>query len=138
VAGVVILDTEAMASLARPGERSASARRAQALLAVAARRHAIVRVPSVVLAELYRDDARDAALDRLLGAGVGVVTTGRRIARVAGGLLGRRGLDSCHLVDAVVVATAARLGGAVVLTGDPDDLRDLAADLPNVEIMALP
>jgi hypothetical protein len=67
-----------------------------------------------------------------------VVTTGRRIARVAGGLLSRRRLDSCHLVDAVVIATASRLGGAVVLTGDPDDLRDLAADHSNVEVVALP
>ena len=133
-----MLDTEAVAALARPSERDVSARRAQAVLTVAARRGALVRVPSIVLAELYRDDARDAAIDRLVATVVGVVTTGRRIARVAGGLLKRHRLDSCHVVDAVVVATAARLGGAVVLTGDPDDLRRLAAGHPNIEIVALP
>jgi predicted nucleic acid-binding protein len=138
VAGVVVLDSEAVASLARPSERTASTRRAQAVLAVAARRGALVRVPSVVLAELYRDDARDGPIDRLLSAGIGVVTTGRRIARVAGGLLRRHRLDSCHLADAVVIATAARLGEAVVLTGDPDDLRRLAAGHPNIEVVALP
>lgn len=136
--GMVVLDNEAVASLARPYERTASARRAQAVLTIAARRHALVRVPSVVLAELYRNDGRDAAIDRLVGPVIGVVTTGRRMARVAGGLLDRHRLDSCHLVDAVVIATAVRLGGAVVLTGDPDDLQRLAADHSNVQVVALP
>ena len=95
-------------------------------------------MPSVVLAELYRNDARDAAIDRLIGDVVGVITTGRRIARTAGGLLSRDRLDSCHLVDAAVIATAIRLGGAVVMTGDPEDLRALAADHPTIEIVPLP
>ena len=138
MAAIVVLDNEAVASLARPDERTASARRAQAVLTVAVRRHALVRVPSAVLAELYRDDRRDAPIDRLVGPVVGVVTTGRRVARVAGGLLDRHQLGSCHLVDAVVVATAVRLGGAVVLTGDPGDLQLLAADHPNVQMVALP
>ncbi len=60
-----------------------------------------------------------------------------RIARLAGALLGRRRLDSRHAVDATVVATAARLGGAVVLTADPADLRALAAGHANVAISAL-
>lgn len=137
MAAVVVLDAEAVEALAHPRERAAAARRAQAVLTVAARRRALVRVPSVVLAEVYRDDARDAAIDRLIGPLVGVITTGRRVARVAGGLLGRDRLDSCHLVDAAVVATAIRLGGAVIMTGDPDDLRSLAADHPNVEVVAL-
>lgn len=138
MAAVVVLDAEAVEALARPRERTAAALRAQAVLTVAARRRALVRVPSVVLAELYRNDARDAAIDRLIGPVVGVITTGRRIARIAGGLLGRDRLDSCHLVDAAVIATAVRLGGAVVMTGDPDDLRLLAIDLPHVEIVGLP
>ena len=41
-------------------------------------------------------------------------------------ILGREGLDSCHIVDAVVIATALRHGGGVVATGDMDDLRRLA------------
>lgn len=138
MAAVVVLDSEAVQALARPSERNAAARRAQAVLTVATRRKALVRVPSVVLAELYRNDARDAAIDRLIGDVVGVITTGRRIARTAGGLLSRERLDSCHLVDAAVIATAIRLGSAVVMTGDPEDLRALAADHPNIEIVPLP
>jgi hypothetical protein len=36
-----------------------------------------------------------------------------------------------------VVATAVRLGGGVIATSDPDDLRALAADHPNVRIWSL-
>lgn len=35
-------------------------------------------------------------------------------------------------VDALVVATAVRLGGGIVLTHDPIDLTRLAAQHPNV------
>lgn len=138
MAAVVVLDSEALEALARPGERNAAARRAQAVLTIAARRRALVRVPSVVLGEVYRNDGRDAAIDRLIGPVVGVITTGRAVARVAGGLLSRHRLDSCHLVDAAVVSTAVRLGGALILTGDPDDLRRLASGHPNIEVVALP
>ncbi len=62
------------------------------------------------------------------------MTTGRAMARVAARLLARDGLDSCHVVDALVVAAAVRFGGGVVLTGDPDDLRSLARDFPNVSV----
>ena len=37
-------------------------------------------------------------------------------------------------VDALVVATAIRLGGGVILTHDPTDLQLLAADHLNVRI----
>ena len=39
-------------------------------------------------------------------------------------------LDSCHAVDALVVATAASSGDAVILAGDPNDLKSLAAADP--------
>ncbi len=37
-------------------------------------------------------------------------------------------------IDALVVATAIRLGGGLILTHDPDDLSALAAGHPNVRI----
>jgi len=52
-------------------------------------------------------------------------------------MLGKRRLDSCHAIDALVIATAAILGGAVVATGDLDDLSELAVDHPNVSVVGL-
>jgi hypothetical protein len=36
-----------------------------------------------------------------------------------------------------VVATAVRLGGGIIAAGDPDDLRSLARDHPNVRVEPL-
>jgi predicted nucleic acid-binding protein len=137
VATYVVLDSEALSALAAPRERAAAARRAQAVLTEAARRNALVRIPAAVLTEVYRGSRRDAAVDRVVGRGNRVVPLDHRTARVAGGLLGRDRLDSCHAVDASVVATAIRLGGAIVATGDPDDLRSLARDHRNVVVHPL-
>lgn len=94
-----------------------------------------VRVPSAVLVELYRGPGIDEPVDHVLARRfVRVVTTGVRIARIAGHLLARRGGDSDMAIHALVVATAIRFGGGLVLTHDPDDLGALAADHPNVRI----
>lgn len=135
--GFVVLDAEAVSVLAAPRERAVSARRAQAVLTEAARRNALVRIPSAVLIETYRGSRRDAGIDRIVGHGNRVVTLDYQASRLAGQLLGRDGLDSCHSVDATVVATAIRLGGAVILTGDPQDMRSLARQHPNVAIQPL-
>ena len=66
-----------------------------------------------------------------------VVTTGVRIARIAGHLLGAAGAGSELAIDALVVATAIRLGGGVVVTHDPRDLERLAARHPIVTIAAI-
>jgi len=63
-----------------------------------------------------------------------VITTGRQIARIAGHLLASIGAASDMAVDALVVATARRLGGGLVMTHDPVDMRRLAANSPNVAI----
>ena len=134
---ILVLDSEAVGALAAPRERGVAVRRAQAVLVEASRRNALVRIPAAVLAEVYRGSRRDAGVDRVVDRGNRVVPLDRRTARIAGGLLGRDGLDSCHVVDATVVATAVRLGGAVVVTGDPDDLQALARDHRNVVVQAL-
>ena len=107
------------------------------MLTQAWRRNALVRIPAAVLTEVYRGSRRDAGVDRVVGRGNRVVQLDHRTARIAGRLLGRDALDSCHAVDGLTVATAIRLGGAVVATGDPDDLRALARDHPNVVVQDL-
>ncbi len=136
MAGVLILDAEAVNSLANPRERGVQAKRAQAVLTSAHRRGALIRIPAPVLAETCRTRGRDAAVGRLLRL-VPVVPVDARIARRAGALLGRHGLDSSHAVDAFVIATAIGLGGGLVATGDPDDLRRLADGYANVRVVAL-
>lgn len=137
MASFLVLDSEAVSALAEAQKRGAAARRAQAVLAEAARRNALVRIPSAVLAEVYRGGRRDAAVDRVVGRGNRVAPVGQRIARTAGALLCRDRLDSCHAVDASVIATAVQLGGAVVATGDPDGLKSMARDHRNVVIRSL-
>lgn len=55
----------------------------------------------------------------------------------AGQLLGRIRAGSQLAVDAFLVASADVLGGAIVATSDPDDLRRLAAHTSNVTIADL-
>lgn len=122
----VVLDSEALSRLAHRSS-SDELRNIRAVLQIAVERRWPVRVPSVVLAELYRTAHASTAVDFAMHRyGVRPLTTGQSVARHAGRMLGRDALDSCHLADAVVVATAVRLGGGVVSTGDPDDLRALA------------
>lgn len=97
-----------------------------------------VRVPSAVLVELYRGGGTDEPIDAVLARGFAqIVTTGARTARIAGHVLADAGAGSEMAIDALVVATAIRLGGGVVVTHDPDDLRLLAAGHPNVTVAAI-
>ena len=133
---VLILDAEALSALARPRDAPQRHERVRAAMRSAERRNEPVRVPSAVLVELYRGAGTDEAIDVVLGRGFArVVTTGVRIARIAGHLLAATGRDSEQAIDALVVATAIRLGGGLVLTHDPGDLEILAVDHPNVRIV---
>jgi predicted nucleic acid-binding protein len=134
--GFVVLDAEAVSALAAPKERSAAAKRAQAVLDVVERRGGLARIPAPVLVEVERG-ARAAAVNRVVNA-ARILPTDRKIAEVAGALLHARRLDSCHAVDALVVATAASVAPAVILTVDPDDLVALAAHVDDVTISVLP
>jgi predicted nucleic acid-binding protein len=101
----------------------------------AQRRFEPIRVPSATLLELYRGAGADEAIDLELGRGYArVITTGVRIARLAGHLLASIGAGSEMAVDALVVATAIRLGGGIILTHDPSDLERLASEYSNVRI----
>jgi len=129
-----VLDTRALEVIADRRADPPASRRVRNMLAAAARAGVPVRVPNAVLAEAYRGTAADAEVDHVLGQGVRAVTMGRAMARLAGGLRARDRLDSCHTVDALVVAAAVRLGGGMIATGDPADLRSLARDHRNIRI----
>jgi len=104
----------------------------------AQRRREPVRIPTATLLELYRGAGTDEAIDLELGRGYAkVITTGVRIARIAGHLLASIGAGSDLAVDALVVATAVCLGGGMILTHDPSDLDRLAAGQSNVRIAAV-
>jgi predicted nucleic acid-binding protein len=134
----LILDSEALSALARPRSTPIRHQRVRAAMRSAQRRGEPVRVPSAVLVELYRGSGADEAIDLELNRGYArVVTTGVRIARIAGHLLASIGAGSELAVDALVVGTAIRLGGGLILTHDPGDLERLASMYSNVRITAV-
>jgi len=137
MAGFVVLDSEAVSALANASRSPKAAKRAQAVLTSAARHQALVRTPVAVLAEVYRGHPADAAVNRVLRAAAPAVNTTARIARIAGGLLARYRRSSRDAVDALVVATAVRMGGAIIATHDVKDFRALAVDHPNIKIVGI-
>lgn len=135
---VLVLDSEAVSTLARPRQNPLRHHRVRAAMRSAHQRNAPVRIPSAVLVELYRGHGSDEPIDALLGRGFAqVVTTGARIARIAGHLLADAGAGSELAIDALAVATAVRLGGGIVATHDPGDLRRLAGLHRNVAILEI-
>ena len=128
----LIFDAEAFVALVdkhHPGQRLVR----QALDA-ARRVGADAVAPALVLAELFRGTAREAAVDALLGReAIDISDTDKRLAREVGRILVAAGRGSDHIVDAHVVAVAARTGG-VVLTGDPDDMVALTGTRPDITI----
>lgn len=97
----------------------------------------MIRIPAAVLVEVYRGRKEDAAIDSVVNRIGQVVPTGRSIARIAGKLLTENKLDSSHAIDAIVVATAIRLGGGLIATHDPKDLSRLAQRHANVKILQI-
>jgi len=133
----LVLDSEALNRLTNVRSDEPT-ERLRAALRSAVQRGWVVRVPSLVLAELARTPDRATALQQRMNAfGLTTANVGPKTAKHAGRLLGRDDLNSCYMVDATVVATAVRFGGGVISTGDPDDLTALAADERNVRIQAL-
>lgn len=113
----VTLDTGALVAADRNDRRFwAWWKRATALSVVAT-------VPAAVIAQAWRDGARQANLARVLG-GCSVAVMDDPIARRTGELCGDS--RTRDVVDACVAVVAA-LGGDDVLTSDPDDLAPLLA-----------
>jgi predicted nucleic acid-binding protein len=82
-------------------------------------------VPVVVLAQAWRGGPQH-NLSRLL-RGCRVLPDTEDIGRAAGTACAATATSD--VVDAIVVATAVRLGGALVVTSDPSDLEHLAGSL---------
>ncbi len=99
-----------------------------------------VIVPTVILAELYRGPRYNQLLDACLAREIGILArdTDRGFARLVGGILSGARLGSEHLADAHVIAAAVETGAGLILSGDPDDLRRLAAPYPNIIVEPLP
>jgi hypothetical protein len=88
-------------------------------------------IPTVVVSEAWRGGPRAARLAALLTASV-VEPLHEPLARTAGEALGT--VKRSTVVDAIVMASAARRGDRV-LTTDYDDLSRLAAYFPAVRVL---
>jgi len=101
---------------------------ALALLRACQLSRARITLPATVLAEWWRGEHGS-----LLDVGVQEALT-PQLAFEAGKLLARTG--KANAIDATVVASAAQRRDLIV-TSDPDDLRELADGVPGVDVEAL-
>jgi predicted nucleic acid-binding protein len=121
-----ILDTGALVAFER------SDRRVVAIVARALEHHDALVVPAGVVAQAWRNGARQARLARLLGSPIcEVIVLDDRRARAAGQLCGVAG--TFDVVDASV-AVAARERALRIITSDADDLRLLDNRLDLVSV----
>ncbi len=116
----LILDSGGLSALA-DGEP-----RAVALFKRATRQKLQVGIPAPVLAETITGQPRDALLHRFIRSPGAIIDTTSEIAREAGVLRYRARLPE-KTIDALVVATAARYPGSIVLTSDVRDLTTFAS-----------
>jgi len=106
-------------------------RRVRRLVELAIEHDRTLHVPTGVVAQVWRDGARQARLARLVGSGrLSVRSLDLEEAQAAGVLCGAA--QTRDVVDASVVLLARR-HGAVVVTSDPDDLSALD---PKLEVIA--
>ena len=121
---MITLDTGALIALERKGAR------ALRLLAGVAEASGRVTVPTVVLAEWWRGPPTKRMAK--LFEGVELEPLGPRLARLAGDAVAA--VRGATTIDAIVVASAAQRGDAVI-TSDMDDLVRLTAFFPGVRIV---
>ncbi len=132
----VVLDAEAFTALIE--KHHVGNRRVRQVLEAARRVGADTVTPALVLAELFRGTAREAAIDDMTGREADPISrdTDKHLAREVGRVLAAAGRGSDYIVDAHVVAVAAQSGG-LVLTGDPDDITSLAGSRPDITVEAV-
>lgn len=134
----VVLDSEAVNALFRtdhPRHRAVGR-----YLEAARRTRRPVIVPTLILAELYRSARHNATVDASVARTSDALLLrdiDRRLARFVGAVLAAADAGSEALAGGHVVAAAAEAGGGVVVTGDPADLRALAAPYRMITVDAL-
>jgi PIN domain nuclease of toxin-antitoxin system len=95
--------------------------RVREIFAVAYARGLVPTIPAVALAEVWRSDAKDARVARLLKA-CSIEALDERLARDAGRL--RRATPGASTIDACIAVGVTQRVDAIA-TSDPDDLRKL-------------
>jgi hypothetical protein len=113
----IVLDAGALIAIDRRD------RKVGALLRVAQQHRVVVRSSAGVVAQVWRDGARQANLARVL-SGVDVAPLDLPVAKRVGLVLGAA--DSSDVVDGHVAHLVEP--GDQLLTSDPDDMRDLLGD----------
>lgn len=109
------LDAGALIAYERGNERI------REILTVAYERGLVPTIPAIALAEVWRGDAKDARVARLLKA-CSIETVDERLARAAGSL--RRATPGSGTMDACIAVGVRRRGDALA-TSDPNDMRVL-------------
>jgi predicted nucleic acid-binding protein len=95
--------------------------RVREIIAMAYARGFVPTIPAIALAEVWRGDAKDARVARLLKAS-SIEVVDERSAREAGRL--RRATSGAGTIDACM-AVGVRKRGDAIATSDPDDMRML-------------
>lgn len=109
------LDAGALIAYERGDERI------REILAVAYARGLVPTVPAIALAEVWRGDAKDARVARLLKA-CAIEPIDEPLARAAGRL--RRATPGAGTIDACIAVGVSERGDAIA-TSDPGDIRKL-------------
>ena len=122
---MIVFDTGALVALERRKQRAVR------IWDTAKRDQTEIFVPGAVIAEWWR--SRTDVRERIL-AGITIEPVEGRLGRAAGEALA--GVPGSTVVDAIVMALAARLG-ATVFTSDVDDFEDLRSFFPGVRVLSV-
>jgi predicted nucleic acid-binding protein len=122
---MIVFDTGALIALERRKQRAVR------IWATAMRDEMEIFVPGAVIAEWWRQ--RSDIRQRIL-AGITIEPVGEQLGRAAGEALAA--VPSATVVDAIVMALAARLG-ATVFTSDVEDMEELRSFFPGVRVLAV-
>lgn len=109
------LDAGALIAYERGDERI------REILSVGYRRGLVPTIPAIALAEVWRGDAKDARVARLLKS-CSIEVVDERLARTAGALC--RSTAGAETIDSCIAAGVRRRGDAIA-TSDPKDMRVL-------------